>query len=52
MDVLRGLEPRKMFEIFERICAIPHGSGNMNGIADFVERFAEEHRLEHHRTTW
>ncbi|MBR5941843.1 MAG: beta-Ala-His dipeptidase [Clostridia bacterium] len=49
MDVLRGLEPRKMFEIFERICAIPHGSGNMTGIADFVERFAEEHRLEHYR---
>ena len=49
MDVLRGLEPRKMFEIFERICAIPHGSGNMKGIADFVERFAEEHRLEHYR---
>ena len=49
MDVLRGLEPRKMFEIFERVCAIPHGSGNMKGIADFVERFAEERRLEHHR---
>ena len=49
MDVLRGLEPRKMFEIFERICGIPHGSGNMNGIADYVERFAEERRLEHYR---
>ena len=49
MDVLHGLEPRKMFEIFERICAIPHGSGNMKGIADFVERFAEERRLEHYR---
>lgn len=49
MDVLRDLEPRKMFEYFERICAVPHGSGNMAGIADFVERFAEEHRLEHYR---
>ena len=49
MNVLHGLEPRKMFEIFERICAIPHGSGNMKGIADFVENFAEERRLEHHR---
>ena len=49
MDVLHSLEPRRMFEIFERICAIPHGSGNMKGIADFVERFAEERRLEHHR---
>ena len=49
MDVLRGLEPRKLFEIFERICAVPHGSGNMKGIADFVERFAEEHRLEYYR---
>ena len=49
MDVLRELEPRKMFEFFERISAIPHGSGNMKGIADFVERFAEERRLEHYR---
>lgn len=49
MNVLRNLEPGKMFEYFEKICAIPHGSGNMKAIADFVEQFASENKLEHYR---
>lgn len=49
MDVLRNLEPAKMFEYFERLCSIPHGSGNMGPIADFIEGFALENKLEYHR---
>ena len=49
MSILHGLEPQKMFDHFERICAIPHGSGNMNAIADYVESFAAERGFEHYR---
>ena len=43
--VVRGYEPRRVFEIFEDICAIPHGSGNEKGIADYIEAFARERNL-------
>ncbi len=44
--VLNGLEPRRVFEIFEEICNIPHGSGNMEGISEYCIRFARERELE------
>ena len=28
MAVLSGLEPKAVFEYFEKLCAVPHGSGN------------------------
>lgn len=40
--VLSGIEPRKVFEIFEDICAIPHGSGNTKAISDYCVNFARE----------
>ena len=49
MNVLRNLEPNKMFEYFEKICAIPHGSGNMKAISDFIVDFAIKNKLEHYR---
>jgi dipeptidase D len=49
MSVCANLEPKKVFEIFENICSIPHGSGNMKGIADFCVEFAKKHSLEFHR---
>jgi dipeptidase D len=39
--VTSGYEPRRVFEIFEDLCAIPHGSGNEGGAADYVEQFAK-----------
>lgn len=42
---LAGLEPQRVFEIFEEICAIPHGSGNTKQISDYLVRFAGEHGL-------
>ena len=46
MSVLGGLEPQKVFEFFEEICNIPHGSGNTGAIADYCVSFAKERGLE------
>ena len=43
--VVQGYEPKRVFEIFEDLCAIPHGSGNEKGIADYIEKFANSHDL-------
>jgi len=44
---LAGLEPASVFEIFERICSIPHGSGNTKQISDYLVSFAVEHGLRY-----
>ena len=44
---LAGLEPAKVFEYFEQICAIPHGSGNTKAISDYLVAFAKAHGLEY-----
>ncbi|MFQ8951617.1 MAG: hypothetical protein ACLR56_00435 [Oscillospiraceae bacterium] len=33
--------------IILKICAIPHGSGNTDGISEFCVNFAKEHGLEY-----
>ena len=43
--IIQGYEPKRVFEIFEDICAIPHGSGNESGVADYICRFAEKNSL-------
>ena len=43
--VIQGYEPKRALEIFEDICAIPHGSGNESGVADYICRFAEKNSL-------
>lgn len=45
MDILAGLEPKGVFHFFEQICRIPHGSGNVAAISDYLKRFAEERGL-------
>lgn len=45
MGVLSGLEPAKVFEYFEQICGIPHGSGNVEKISDYLVAFAKERGL-------
>lgn len=49
MGVLSGLEPKKVFEYFEQICQIPHGSGNEEGISNYLAAFAKEHGFEHYQ---
>lgn len=46
MSVLSGLKPEKVFEFFEMLCSVPHGSGNTKLISDLCVRFAEERGLE------
>lgn len=45
MKVLNNLEPKRVFEIFEQICSIPHGSGNTKQISDFCVEFAKRNNL-------
>ena len=41
-DILKGLQPRKVFEYFEVISAIPRGSGNEKAISDYMVKFATD----------
>ena len=38
---LAGLQPETVFDYFEQICAIPHGSGNTKVISDYLVSFAK-----------
>ena len=42
MSVLKGLKPEKVFEYFEKLCSVPHGSGNTKIISDMCMGFAKE----------
>ena len=42
MAVLSRLEPKKVFEYFEKLCAVPHGSRNTKRISDLCVSFAQE----------
>lgn len=46
MAVLSGLKPEKVFEYFEELCKIPHGSGNTKEISDYLVTFAKERNLK------
>lgn len=45
MGVLSGLEPSKVFHFFEEITKIPHGSGNVEQISNYLVEFAREREL-------
>jgi len=49
MGVLTNLEPKEVFEFFEEICAIPHGSRDTKRISDYLVAFAKERSLEHYQ---
>lgn len=42
---LSNLQPKRVFEIFEELCRIPHGSGNMDAISDYCVEFARARNL-------
>ena len=46
MSKLSHLNPKRVFQLFEEICAIPHGSGDMEKISFFCENFAKKNGLE------
>ena len=47
--ILKGYEPENLFRYFEEISAIPRGSGNEKGIADYLVSFAEREGLDYYR---
>ncbi|MCR5704501.1 MAG: aminoacyl-histidine dipeptidase [Eubacterium sp.] len=46
MSVLNQYEPKKVFQLFEEICGIPHGSGNVEKISNYLVNFAKERKLK------
>ena len=42
---LAGLEPASVFGYFEKLCTMPHGSGNTKIISDYLVSFAKEHEI-------
>ena len=47
MAKLEGLKPEKVFQFFEMLCSVPHGSGNTKQISDLCVRFAQERGLRY-----
>lgn len=45
MGVLSDLEPKNVFRFFEEITRIPHGSGNVEQISDYLADFARKRKL-------
>jgi dipeptidase D len=46
-SIINNLEPKKIFKYFTDICAIPHGSGNLDGIVKYLVDFAKSHNLKY-----
>ncbi len=44
--VVSGVKHTRVFNIFEDICAIPHGSGNESGVAEYIVDFAAKRGIE------
>ena len=44
---LAGLHPQAVFAYFEKLCSIPHGSGNTKPISDYLVSFARERGLRY-----
>ncbi len=47
--MLENLKSARVFKYFEEICSIPHGSGDMDKIADYCVEFAKSHSLDYVR---
>lgn len=46
MNILSGLKPKKVFNFFEEISAIPRGSKNEKQISEYLVKFGESRGLE------
>ncbi len=45
--VLKDIKPELVFKYFEEICSIPHGSGNVEQISNYLVEFAKKRNLEY-----
>ncbi len=46
MGILSNLNPKRVFEIFEEICSVPRGSGDMERIGQYCIAFAKKNNLD------
>lgn len=49
MRTLEHIKPENVFYFFEEISKIPHGSGNTEGISNYLAEFARERDLEYYQ---
>ena len=49
MSAISELEPKEVFAFFEKLCGIPHGSGNIDAISDYLVNFAKERELTYYQ---
>ena len=47
--MLEHLQPERVFYYFEKLCGIPHGSGNTKQISDYCVEFAKSIGLEYYQ---
>ena len=47
MRKLESIKPFEVFKYFEEICQIPHGSGNMDKISEYLIAFAKSLSLKY-----
>lgn len=47
MESLNTLQPQNVFDYFEQLCAIPHGSRNTKAISDYCVTFAQKQGLKY-----
>ena len=52
MSKVSQLEPQNVFHFFEEICGIPHGSGNVEKISDYLVDFARERKPSANSRKW
>lgn len=52
MSLLGQSSAKSVFRFFENICGIPHGSGNVDAISDYLVDFAKERNLSYKQDTW
>lgn len=52
MSLLGQSSAKSVFRFFEDICGIPHGSGNVDAISDYLVDFAKERKLSYKQDTW
>ena len=43
--MFEGLKPGAVWKFFEEICSIPHGSGNIGAISEYLQKFAKDRGL-------
>ena len=47
MEILSNIAPARVFYYFEKICSIPHGSGNTKQISEFCANVAKKLKLNY-----